>query len=59
MGEYSRFEIINYLFTKSFGSYRVIILFTNENQDKIIVNSMMGCEREDLVNSFNAAEAYE
>lgn len=57
MGEYSRFEIISYLFTKSFGSYRVIMLFINENQDKIIVNNTMRCEREDLVNSFNAAEA--
>lgn len=57
MGEYSRFEIINYLFTKSCGSYRVIILFTNENQDNVIVNNIMRCERKDLVNSFNAAEA--
>lgn len=57
MGEYSKFEIINYLFTKSFGSFRVIILFTNENQDEIIVNNKMRCDREDLVNSFNAEEA--
>lgn len=59
MGEYSRFEIISYLFTKSFGSYRVIILITNENQDNIILNNMMRCEREDLVISFNTAEALE